>query len=136
MDHETTDSAFEQATRPSLMEGLLEGIVGNVVREGGTRTVFGTPVQDHGRTVIPVARVSYRFGFGGGSGTGPKVGGDGPAPGGDGGGGGGMLHARPVGFIETDSTGSVFIPVIDWSRIIQSAIVVSGLASLVFLWRR
>jgi len=96
--------------------------------------VFSDPVQSGDRTVIPVARISYRFGFGGGSGTGPQVGGKGPVPGGDGGGGGGTLNARPVGFIETSGSGSTFVPVIDWSQILTSAVTFVGTGLLIVLW--
>jgi uncharacterized spore protein YtfJ len=116
------------------VEKLVDGIVGTVISNGGSRTVFSEPVQHGDRSVIPVARVTYRFGFGGGSGTGPQVGGQGPVPGGDGGGGGGMLNARPVGFIETGSTGSRFVPIIDWSQILTVALGFTGAGLLIVLW--
>ncbi len=57
----------------------------------GVTTVFGSPVERDGVTVIPVART--RFGFGGGGGPAP----DGR---GEGAGGGGGAASRPLGFIE------------------------------------
>jgi uncharacterized spore protein YtfJ len=56
------------------------------------RNVYGDPVNVGGRTVIPIARVSYGFGAGGGLDESPEVGSD---RGGSGGGAG--LSARPVG---------------------------------------
>ncbi len=126
---------FRQAERPGIMENLVSGMIEPVLGEGSNKTVFGSPVREGDRTVIPVARVSYNFGFGGGSGTGPRIGDDGPPPGGDGGGGGGMLSARPVGYIETDSTGSRYVPVIDWSRIFQAAVTFTGMGLLIVLWK-
>jgi hypothetical protein len=56
------------------------------------RNVYGDPVNIGGRTVIPIARVSYGFGAGG------RVGGNGDAESERGGSGGGAgMTARPVG---------------------------------------
>lgn len=134
MDESTRQDAYAQATKTNLLEKLVDGIVGRVISDGGSRTVFGEPVTDGERTIIPVARVTYRFGFGGGSGTGPQIGDDGPAPGGDGGGGGGMLNARPVGYIESDGDGSIFVPVIDWSQIFQTIFTFTGIAMVIAFW--
>lgn len=125
----------QQAERPGIVENLVARIIEPILGEDSNWTVFGNPVTEGGRTIVPVARVSYRFGFGGGSGTGPQIGDDSPPPGGDGGGGGGMLSARPVGYIETGSTGSRYVPVIDWSRILQTTITLTGLGLLVVLWK-
>lgn len=135
MESDGNPDPFQQATRPGMIENLVNGMVNPVLGEGSNKTVFGNPVQEGDLTVIPVARVSYRFGFGGGSGTGPRIGDDGPPPGGDGGGGLGMLNARPVGYIETGSNGSRYVPVIDWSRILQTTITFTGLSLLVVLWK-
>lgn len=113
-----------------MLEKVIDGIVGKVIDNAGSRTVFGEPIQQGDRTVIPISRVSYRFGFGAGSG--PEVETGGPAPGG--GGGGGMLDARPVGFIETTADGSWFEPVIDWSRIVQTMFTFTGIGIALLLW--
>jgi len=57
------------------------------------KNVYGDPITNGDRTVIPVARISYAVGGGGGTSEAEQV------PGG-GGGGGGCVSAAPVGFIE------------------------------------
>jgi uncharacterized spore protein YtfJ len=69
-------------------------------------TVYGEPVTQGDRTVIPVARVGYRFGggFGGGSDQ------EGEQEGtGFGGGGGGTVTARPAGALEVSPAGTRFV---------------------------
>ena len=124
------NTVFEQASAGGPLGKIVDGVIGRIVDTGGSRTVFGDPVRENERTVIPVARVTYRFGFGGGSGP-PENSGE-PVPGG--GGGGGMLNARPVGFIETSSSGSRFVPVIDWSQILTVTLGFAGAGLLIVLW--
>ncbi|MSQ61042.1 MAG: hypothetical protein EXR43_00405 [Dehalococcoidia bacterium] len=54
----------------NIMERVIDGVLGKVLPHAGARTIFGEPVVQGARTVIPVGRVSYRFGFGAGGGTG------------------------------------------------------------------
>ncbi len=68
------------------------------------RNVYGDPVDVGGRTVIPIARVSYGFGAGGG------------ARGSEqaefercGSGGGAGMSARPVGALEITEAGTPFV---------------------------
>lgn len=97
-------------------------------------SVFGDPVETDGRTLVPVARVSY--GFGGGFGRGPS--GDETrdetawepgepsgmeAESGEGGGGGGGVSARPVGVLEVSADGTRFVRFGDRRRL-----AVAGLA--------
>ena len=60
------------------------------------RNVYGDPVNVGGRTVIPIARVTYGCGAGGGVGASKEAE---PERGGSGGGAG--MSARPVGALET-----------------------------------
>jgi uncharacterized spore protein YtfJ len=76
------------------------------------RNVYGDPVNVGGRTVIPIARVSYGFGAGGGAGENEE---DGSERAGSGGGAG--LSARPVGALEITEAGTRFIPFIDPARL-------------------
>jgi uncharacterized spore protein YtfJ len=69
------------------------------------RNVYGDPVSVGGRTVIPIARVSYGFGAGGGVGGREEAD---PERGGSGGGAG--MSARPVGALEITEAGTRFIP--------------------------
>jgi uncharacterized spore protein YtfJ len=70
-------------------------------------TVFGSPVEREGVTVIPVSTV--RFGFGGGGGTDPSS-----EQSGEGGGGAGS--AAPAGYIEIKDGRSRFVPVVHPAR--------------------
>ena len=72
------------------------------------RNVYGDPVNVGGRTVIPIARVSYGFGAGGRGGESEEPGSE---RGGSGWGAG--LSARPVGAFEITEAGARFIPFID-----------------------
>jgi uncharacterized spore protein YtfJ len=76
------------------------------------RNVYGDPVDVGGRTVIPIARVSYGFGAGGG------VRGSAEAESERGGSGGGAgMSARPVGALEITEAGTRFIPFVDPVRL-------------------
>ena len=79
---------------------LAERIADRVGAHAGSGAVFGDPVSQDGRTVIPVARSMW--GSGGGSGSSEEMG--------TGGGGGGGAMSSPVGFIEIDEVGSRFRP--------------------------
>lgn len=130
MQNSSYETAADQAARPGPVEKVIEGVVGKVLSNAGVRTVFGDPVREEGRTVIPVARVSYRFGFG--AGEGPPGDHDDPSQGG--GGGGGTLTARPVGFIETTNEGSRFVPAMDWSQILTTILTLGGIGGILAIW--
>lgn len=84
------------------------------------QTVYGTPVERDGVTVIPVARAA--FGFGGGNGT------DAPAKSGAGGGGGAAV--TPVGFIELSEGRARFRPI---RSSVVPLVAVSGVVALLLL---
>ena len=87
--------------------------VGDHLQVGASvRNVYGDPVNVGGRTVIPIARVSYGFEAGGGAGESEE---DGSERAGSGGGAG--LSARPVGALEITEAGTRFIPLIDPARL-------------------
>jgi uncharacterized spore protein YtfJ len=79
------------------------------------KTVYGEPIAAEGRTVVPVAKVS--FGLGGGSGT---RGSDEPAErsGEEGEGGGGGARAIPVGVVDITREGIRFVPIGGRMRVI------------------
>jgi len=88
-------------------------LLGDHLQVGASvRNVYGDPVNVGGRTVIPIARVSYGFGAGGGVGASKEAE---PERGGSGGGAG--MSARPVGALEITETGTRFIPFIDPVRL-------------------
>jgi uncharacterized spore protein YtfJ len=75
------------------------------------KSVFGEPIHTNGKTVVPVAKVTY--GFGGGFGTGrhgPHMESQGQ---GEGGGGGGGVRAFPAGALEITDQGTRFVPFVD-----------------------
>ena len=102
------------------------GLLGDRLHSGASvRNVFGDPVEAHGRTVIPVAQISYGFGAGGraaaneaaaNEAAGSAAAGSAAARPEDGGGGAG-LRARPVGALEITAGGTRFIPFIDPTRL-------------------
>ena len=88
-------------------------LLGDRLQSGASvRAVFGDPVEAHGRTVIPVARIGYGFGAGGRAGGNQAA-----SPEDDGSGGGAGLRARPVGALEITAGGTRFIPFIDPARL-------------------
>lgn len=104
---------------PDEFTALCEAI------EAGTRanTVYSTPIERYGRTVVPVAQLEYGLGGGGGGGGGGAdgVGGGGGTSGdvddgSEGGGLGGGLSARPAGALEVTDRGTRFVTPTDRRR--------------------
>src|SRR5207245_6971715 len=85
-----------------LLQSLKDGILG----QASVKAIYGEPIVAQGKTIIPVARISY--GYGAGAGTGGV--GDTSARG-EGGGGGGGGHAVPVGVIEVSDQQTRIIPI-------------------------
>lgn len=102
------DQAMTEARRAAgaaPADRLIERLAELVGAKAGVQAVFGEPVQQGGRTVIPVARVRWGFGGGGGhSDAAPR----GPA---SGSGGGGGVAADPIGYVEIGSDGAAFRPI-------------------------
>ena len=48
---------------------MLESMVDRFAVTAQVQNVFGDAIESHGKTIIPVARVSYRLGAGGGGGA-------------------------------------------------------------------
>lgn len=101
------------------LQELLQKITG-ISEKANVDMVFGAPQEVSGRTLIPVAEVSY--GFGVGFGSGPHHGDQEPdveitetAPEEHeaAGGGGGGAKVRPIACIEIDSAGAKIVPIID-----------------------
>jgi uncharacterized spore protein YtfJ len=126
------------------LEQLADVVLSRILSRAGTRTVFGEPVVQGDITVVPVAKVSTRFGFGGGSGNGPGKHEDEDKPSGSGSGsgmgGGGDVRAKPLGYIEITSHDSRFIPIEDGMEIGMVTMKFLGVAlvlvALRFLLRR
>jgi uncharacterized spore protein YtfJ len=96
-------------------------------RAASVKAVFGDPIETQGRTIIPVARVS--FGFGAGE---SKPEGDEDDANAKPGGGGGGATSRPLGVLEVTPERTRFIPTRSNGKLY------AGLAAgvLVGLWLR
>ena len=87
---------------------MLQTLADRFAVTAKVQNVFGDPIEAQGKTLIPVARVSYRLGAGGGrrdDNTDAKAG--------DGGGGGGVVHAVPAGVVEVTQAGARFVRFFD-----------------------
>lgn len=85
------------------------------------RAVFGVPQEVEGRTIIPVAQVSYAFGLGFGRDAEPR-----PEDEDQAGGGGGAM-ARPLGAIVVDAGGVRFEETVDVGAISLAGIALGAL---------
>src|SRR6266568_7813197 len=109
---------------------LLESLKGGILGQASVKTIYGEPIQAHGKTLIPVAKITY--GYGAGAGTGGV--GDSSARG-EGGGGGGGARAIPVGVIEVSDQQTRFVPITDRKKL--TGAVLAGIGLGMFLgWRR
>jgi uncharacterized spore protein YtfJ len=117
--------------RTSLREGMmldkLIDRIGDVQGRATVRTVFGDPMEVHGRTIIPVAKV--RFGFGMGMGRDKRK--DDENHDDDhhrtaGGGGGGGAVIRPLAVIEISDGQTKVTPIVDVTRIVLAAIALAA----------
>jgi uncharacterized spore protein YtfJ len=103
----TSPVAPEQPRRRA--DELLATLADRIGARFSAATVYGTPIERDGVTVVPVAAV--RFGIGAGGGSDPSKRQDGE---GDGGGGG----ATPAGYIELKGGRSRFVPVVHPARML------------------
>jgi len=88
---------------------------------GKVQTVFGEPIDAHGRTIIPVARVSYGLGAGGG---GENKSQSEDAIGGSGGGGG--VDICPIGVLEVSEGETRFMRFFDPKK--AARLIMAGVA--------
>jgi uncharacterized spore protein YtfJ len=99
-------------------DDLVQRLATRTAGSARASSVFGEAVKRDGVTVIPVARA--RFGFGGG-----------------GRGGGGGARVTPLGYIQVDSSGAGFHPIVPPGRllVVAAGAAAAGLA-LGFALRR
>lgn len=90
------------------IQDVFQSIAERLQYAASVKSVFGEPIAAQGKTIIPVAKVSY--GFGGGAGVGRRALEPGGGMGEEGAGGGGGVAASPVGVIEVSETETRFIP--------------------------
>lgn len=109
-----------------MFDKLIDRI-GDVQGKATVRTVFGDPMEVHGRTIIPVAKV--RFGFGMGMGRGKDKDDerhDDGRPHATGGGGGGGAVIRPLAVIEISEGRTKVTPIVDMTRLSLAAIALAA----------
>jgi len=87
---------------------MLQTMVDRFAVTARAQNVFGEPIEAQGKTIVPVARVSYRLGAGGG-----RRDDKGDSAVGGGGGGGGVVHAVPAGVVEITEAGARFVRFFD-----------------------
>jgi uncharacterized spore protein YtfJ len=100
-----------QSSRSGLIinpKEMLESLVDRFAVTAQVQNVFGDPIESHGKTIIPVARVSYRLGAGGGGGAESES-----QTANGGGGGGGVVNATPIGVVEITEAGARFVRFFD-----------------------
>jgi uncharacterized spore protein YtfJ len=126
----TPEELVNDATNP--LQRAVDRLLERILTVADVRRVFGEPVVQGDRTVIPVAQVRTMMGFGGGSGTEPSKGNGEAGPrGGEGGGGGGGVKVMPLGYIEVTPEWTRFVPIVDRSRLVVTAIIAFTLLMLV-----
>jgi uncharacterized spore protein YtfJ len=107
---------------------IIDGTVGRVLNTVDSGLVYGEPISQGERTVIPVSKIKFMYGFGGGAGYGVNDDPDeGSAGSGSGGGGGGNMQANAVGFIELTPTSTQFTPIIDRNPLLRIGAIVAGI---------
>lgn len=97
------------SVRPRAVEQILATLAEHVSARLNASTVFGSPVERDGVTIIPVAAV--RFTFGGGCGGDSQRGGEGE-------GGGAIGRGTATGYIELKDGRSRFVPTVDPARML------------------
>jgi len=122
MSSEATPAAAAAQPRRRTDE-LLGGLAERIGARFSAATVYGTPIERDGVTVVPVA--AARFGIGAGSGSDSSKGQDG-----EGGGAGGGVTA--AGYIELKEGRSRFVPVVHPARML-ALICATVLAALLIM---
>lgn len=102
----------------ALLQSLKESIVG----QANVKMIYGDPVAAQGKTIIPVARISFGYGAGAGAGGVGET-----HARGEGGGGGGGVHATPLGVVEITQFQTRFIPISDRKKLAGAVLVGIGL---------
>ena len=118
---------------------ILTALSDRFATTGKVQTVYGDPIEAHGKTIIPVANVKYGFGAGGGSGNENPSGTSATQKEGGGGGGGGGVRVTPLGVIEVTEAGTRFIRFFDFemaAKLVAGGIVLGWFLRRALRWRR
>src|ERR1700680_3521560 len=110
-------------------QALLQSLKESILSQASVKAIYGEPVSAHGKTVIPVAKVTY--GYGAGAGTGGV--GDTSARG-EGGARGGGVRTIPVGVIEISDQQTRFVAISDRKKLTGAVLAGIGLGILLG-WR-
>jgi len=101
---------------------LLQTLKDSVLSQASVKAIYGEPISAQGKTIIPVARITYGYGAGVGTGgvgqTSAK---------GEGGGGGGGAHVIPLGVVEVSNQQTRFVPISDRKKLTGAVLVGVGL---------
>ncbi len=107
----------------------LFALVENMRRRADVKAVFGRPQQVEGRTLIPIARVSYmaymRFGEDQPPGEEPPI---------EEGGAGGMVSTKPLAVLEITPEETRMEPIVDEGKLTLGILVLVGWVALVLGW--
>ena len=104
--------------------GRADDILAKLAEQVGARltssSIYGSPVERGGVTIVPVATVRFGFGGGGGSDASGKQEGEG---------GGAIGVGAPVGYIELKNGRSRFVPIVHPARMaaLVCATVIAGM---------
>ncbi|WP_052131648.1 spore germination protein GerW family protein [Planococcus sp. CAU13] len=98
--------------------------------------VYGNPIEMHGRTIIPVAKVKYSVGGGSGGGyeledEDPESPGFEEVEGGYGEGAGGSFSVKPLGVYDVTAEKTMYLPIISIEKIVLLPLLMTGLAYLI-----
>lgn len=118
---DSTEEAVREQVQAEVSDDKIARLAERLGATAAASAVFGTPVEQEGVTVIPVARA--RWGIGGGSGKG-KGGED------KGSGVGGGANTTPVGFIELKAEGVEYRRINDPLRYIVALLVMPFVMAL------
>lgn len=119
---------FVEQRNSDFFSRIIDGSIGRVLNTVDSGLVYGEPISQGERTVIPVSKVKLMYGFGGGAGYGVDDDPDkGSAGSGSGGGGGGNMQANAVGYIELTPTSTQFTPIIDRNPLLRIGAIFAGI---------
>ena len=109
------------------MEAEVQKLIDSLAdmrEKANVNACFGEPVTIEGRTVIPVAEVTYGFGLRGGCVTGAE--GEAPEEASVGSGGAGGVRARPLAVVEVTPERTWVEPIVDEQRLALAGALLTG----------
>jgi uncharacterized spore protein YtfJ len=108
------------------IQKLLDSLA-DLRRKANANAVFGKPVTSEGRTIVPVAEVSYAFEMG--------IEGEGVEEATESGGGGsGGMNVRPLAVVEVTPESTSVRPIIDEQRLALAGTLLIGWAVFWVAW--